>query len=126
MKNSYHATTTKKKKKKSNSQVFFCLGFWAFWGLFWLLFFLCLFCLLWPHLQHMEVPRLGTESELQLPTYATATGDPSHVCNLHHTSQQRWILNPLSEARVRTYILMNTTQIRFHCATMGTLDSQIF
>ena len=25
------------------------------------------------HLQHMEVPRLGVESELQLPAYATAT-----------------------------------------------------
>ena len=35
-------------------------------------------------LQHMEVPRLGVESELQLPAYAiaTATQDPSHVCNL--------------------------------------------
>ena len=26
-----------------------------------------LFFLLWPHLQHMEVSRLGSESELQLP-----------------------------------------------------------
>ena len=33
----------------------------------------------------MEVPRLGTESELQLPAYviATATQDLSHVCELH-------------------------------------------
>ena len=32
----------------------------------------------------MEVPRLGTELELQLPAYttATATPDPSHVCDL--------------------------------------------
>ena len=32
-----------------------------------------------PHLRHMEVPRLGAESELQLPAYttATATRDPS-------------------------------------------------
>ena len=31
--------------------------------------------------RHMEVPRLGAESELQLPTYATATATPdlSHV-----------------------------------------------
>ena len=29
--------------------------------------------LLWPHLQHMEVPRLGVELELQLPAYAIAT-----------------------------------------------------
>ena len=26
-----------------------------------------------PHLQHMEVPRLGVRSELQLPAYSTAT-----------------------------------------------------
>ena len=32
----------------------------------------------------MEVPRLGVESELQLPAYATATAtqNPSHVCDL--------------------------------------------
>ena len=31
-----------------------------------------------------EVPRLGVESELQLPAYttATATWDPSHICEL--------------------------------------------
>ena len=31
-----------------------------------------------PHLWHREVPRLGVESELQLPAYttATATQDP--------------------------------------------------
>ena len=35
----------------------------------------------------MEVPRLRIESELQLPTYTTATAmpDASHVCNLHHS-----------------------------------------
>ena len=40
-----------------------------------------------PHLWHMEAPRLGIESEQQLPTYttATATPDPSHVCNLQHS-----------------------------------------
>ena len=33
----------------------------------------------------MEVPRLGVELELQLPTYATATAisDLSHICDLH-------------------------------------------
>ena len=48
-----------------------------------------------------EVPKLGAESELQLLAYttATATPGPSHVCDLHHSSQQCWILNPLSEAR---------------------------
>ena len=33
-------------------------------------------------------------------TTATATPDLSHVCNLHHSSRQRWILNPLSKAKI--------------------------
>ena len=72
-----------------------------------------------PHLQHMQVPRLGVESELQLPAYATATRDQSCVFNLHHRSQQRQIPDPLSKARDRTCVLMDTSQIHFHCATMG-------
>ena len=45
------------------------------------------FHFLGPHPRHMEVPRLGVQSELQLPAYtpATATGDPSHICDLHHS-----------------------------------------
>ena len=37
-----------------------------------------------PHQQHMEVPRLGVQSELQLPAYTTttATRDPSPICDL--------------------------------------------
>ena len=54
-----------------------------------------------PHPWHVEVPRLGVESELQLPSYTTATAtlDLSRVCNLHHSSWQHQILNPLSEVR---------------------------
>ena len=33
-----------------------------------------------------------------LTATASATPDPSCVCDLHHTSRQRQILNPLSEA----------------------------
>ena len=64
-------------------------------------FFFFFFFFLGPYLQHMEVPRLGVHLELQLLAYttATATSDLSHVCKLHHSSQQRQILNPLSEAR---------------------------
>ena len=60
--------------------------------------------------------------ELLPPAYATATAtpDPSRVWDLHHGSWQRWILNPLSEARDRTHNLMVPSQIRFLCATMGT------
>ena len=48
--------------------------------------------------------------------------DPSHVCYLHHSSWQGWILNPLSEARDPTCVFMDTRQIRFHWATVGTLS----
>ena len=36
------------------------------------------------------------------------------VCDLHHSSQQPWIPNPLSEARDRTRILMDTSQVLTH------------
>ena len=57
---------------------------------------------------HVEVPRLGLELELQLWAYAiaAATLDLSCVCNLHHSSLQHGILNPLSEARDQTHNLM--------------------
>ena len=79
--------------------------------------FICLFLLLWRHQRHMEVPRLGVESELQLLAYTTttATPDPSHFCNLHHSSEEHQIPNPLSKARDQTRILMDTSQIPFCC-----------
>ena len=78
-------------------------------------FFLCL------HLQHMEVPRLGVELELQTPAYtaATATPDPSHISNLYYSSQQCWILNPPSRARDWTCIFMDTSWVYHHWVTMG-------
>ena len=60
----------------------------------------------------MEVPGLGVKLELQLPAYttATATPDPSHIFDLHHSSRQCQILNPLSKARDQT---RNLKDIRF-------------
>ena len=60
--------------------------------------------------------------ELQLPAYATAIAmwDPRHICNLHHRSQPHWILNPLNRARGGTHILMDTSPLSYHWATMGT------
>ena len=47
--------------------------------------FLFFFFFLQLHLQHMEVPRLGVEFELQLPAYTKATAAPAlgRICNLH-------------------------------------------
>ena len=61
----------------------------------------------------MEVPRLRVESELQLLAYTTATATPdlSHICNLHHSSQQCQILNPLDDARYGTCVLMDASRL---------------
>ena len=69
----------------------------------------------------MEGPRLGGQLELQLPAYttATATQDLGHICDLCHSSWERRILSPLSEARNQTCILTVTSWICFHCATTG-------
>ena len=64
----------------------------------------------------------GDELELQLPAYSTATAKQnlSRVCDLHHSSWECRIPNPLSEARDGTRILMDTSLILFCCATMAT------
>ena len=53
-------------------------------------------------MRHMKFPRLGVKSELQLLAYltATATQDPSQL------------LNPLSDARDQTCILMDTSRVQ--------------
>ena len=73
-------------------------------------------------LQHMGVPRLGVESELQLWAYvtATATPDPRRICDPHHSSGKCQILNPLREARDGTHKLMVPSQTCFPCTTRGT------
>ena len=74
------------------------------------------------HLRHMQFPRLGVESELQLPDYATAiaTQDSSHICNLHHSSQQCRIPNPVSKVRELICIPMDICWVCHHWATTGT------
>ena len=75
-----HRCGPEKQKKEMDILFYFLIFFLSFLG---------------PHPQHMEVPRLGVESELQLPAYTTATAmpDPSLVFDLCQ------ILDPLSEAR---------------------------
>ena len=52
-------------------------------------------------------------------TTATAMPDPSHFCNLHHSSWQCRILNPLSKAKDWTCIFMGASQIHFWLAANG-------
>ena len=84
---------------------------------------LFVFVFLGLHPLHMDVPRPGAESELQLPasTTATATPDPSCIWDLHHSSRQRWILNPRSEARDRACVLTDASRFCYLCATTGPL-----
>ena len=86
---------------------FFCFCF-----LFFILFFYFL-SFLGPHLWYMEVPGLRIKLELQMQAYttATATQDPSCACDLHQSSRQHQILNPLSKARDRTHILMDASRV---------------
>ena len=62
-----------------------------------------------PYPRHMEIPRLGVASELQLPAPATAMWDPSHGFDLHHSSR---ILNPL-KARNQTHVLMDASWVHY-------------
>ena len=78
--------------------------------------FYFIFLLFRPHPQHMEVPRLGVKSKLQLPAYTTASAmqDPSHTCDLYHGSGQCWIPNPLIEARDGTRNVRVPSEILCH------------
>ena len=60
----------------------------------------------------MEVSRLRVELEMQLPAYTTATvtRDLGCTCDLHHSSRQSWIINPLREAR--DSILIDTNWVK--------------
>ena len=42
------------------------------------------------------------------------------AANLHHSSRQCWIPNPLSKASDRTCVLMDTCWVCFCCTTAGT------
>ena len=69
----------------------------------------------------MEVPRLGVELELHLPDYTTAiVPQDQNESDLPHSSKKCRIPNPLNKARDRTHVLMDSSRIRFRCATMGT------
>ena len=70
----------------------------------------------------LEVPRPRVRLDLQVLAYTTAIAiqGPSHVWDLHRSSWQHQISDPLSEVRDQTRILMDPSQICFCCTTMGT------
>ena len=57
----------------------------------------------------MEVPGLGVKLERQLQAYTTAvaTAEPSLKCDLCRSSWQHQTLNPMSEAKNQTWVLMD-------------------
>ena len=83
-----------------------------------LLFFFCLF---------RATPTAYEGSQARRPIGAVAAGlhyghskpDPSHICHLHLSSQQQWILNPLRKARDQTCILIDASQICFPSSHNG-------
>ena len=76
-----------------------------------------------PYSQHKGFPGYGSNwsCSRRPPTErATATRDPSPVCHLYRSSQQRQILDPLSKARDQTHNLMVPSRLCFCCTTTGT------
>ena len=82
---------------------------------FFVCLFVCLFLLF--RVTHIwKFPDLGSNQSCSSAT-VTATLDLSCIYDLHHSSQQCWIPEPLSEARDQTCILRDTSWIHFPCAT---------
>ena len=89
-------------KRQNKNKTKWNMAAWWFASVIILFFFsFFFFFFLGQNLWHMEVPRLGVKSELQLLAHATATAMPdlSNVYNLHHSLWQCWILKPMIEAR---------------------------
>ena len=82
----------------------------SFYYLFILIFFIFYFLLF----RAITVVYGGSQTRGRIGAVATGLRhshrmrDPSHVCDLHHSSWQCWILNALSKARDQAHILMDT------------------
>ena len=80
------------------------------------------FCFLGLHSRHMDVPRPGVESELQVPTYITATAQQqiqaaSVTYTTAHGSARSLI--QLSKARDQTSVLMDTSWVCYQQSQDG-------
>ena len=54
----------------------------------------------------------GSQARSQIrAAAATAMRDPGCIFDLHHSSWQHQILNPLSKARDQTHVLMDTSRV---------------
>ena len=77
--------------------------------------FVCLFIYLFFRAAPMAYGGSQARGWLRAAAAAYATGtampDPSHICHLHYSSQQRQILNPLSKARDRNRNLIVLSRI---------------
>ena len=92
------------------------------------MFVLFFFFFFGPPPWHMEVPKPGVESKLHLLAYTTATAmqDLSCICELHHSSWQGQILNPLSKARDQPRLLMDPSWTHHLLSHEGNSDSSFF
>ena len=81
---------------------------WQRWILIFLIYFILflVFCLF----RASSVAYGGSQTRGRIgavassPHHTTAVQDPSCICNLHHSSKQCQILNPLSGARDQTWV----------------------
>ena len=87
-----------------------------------------LFCFfIGPSPRHMKVPKLG------VPSYSCQPMPQAEQCQILANSAtyttahgNSGCFNPLIEAKDQTQILMDTSQIRFHCATAGTPHPNLY
>ena len=79
-------------------------------------FFFCLFAISWA----ASSAHGGSQARGWIRATATATRDPSRICDLHHSPRQHQILDPLSKARDQTHNLTVPSWTCFCCVTMAT------
>ena len=75
------------------------------------LLFIYVFCFLGSYLQHMKVPWLGIESELQAQPHQHRIRAASGIYITGHSNTGSF--NPLSKARDRTCMIMDTSWTRY-------------